>query len=189
MMLTRIVFIAALAAAWLVSCKKAEQPPATAEKGGAGMALMLTSSAFEDGAAIPRKFTCDGEDKSPPLTWTGIPEGTKSLALICDDPDAPMGTWVHWVVWNIPPSAPGLPEGVPAEGVLPGGIKQGLNSWPRTGYGGPCPPPGKPHRYYFKLYALNADLVLPDTTNKAGLEFAVKDKILAEVRLMGTYGR
>lgn len=188
-MLNRIAWFAALVAALLVSCKKAEKPPETAERGAADMALVLTSSAFADGAAIPRKFTCDGEDVSPPLTWAGIPEGTKSLALICDDPDAPMGTWVHWVVWGIPPSAPGLPEAVPPDSVLPGGIKQGLNSWPRTGYGGPCPPPGDPHRYYLKLYALNADLTLPATANKAGLEHAMKGLIIAETKLMGVYSR
>ena len=153
------------------------------------MALTIASTAFTDGAAIPKKYTCDGQDLSPPLAWTGVPEGTKSLALICDDPDAPMGTWVHWVLWGLPPSAPALPEGAPPTGTLPGGIQQGMNSWPKVGYGGPCPPPGKPHRYFFKLYALDATLTLPDNTDKGGLERAMKGHILASAQIMGTYGR
>ncbi|MBU0507708.1 YbhB/YbcL family Raf kinase inhibitor-like protein [bacterium] len=153
------------------------------------MALVIASDVFQNGAAIPKKFTCDGQDKSPPLKWSGVPENAKSLALICDDPDAPMGTWTHWVLWNMPPSTPSLPEGVPPDSILPGGIRQGLNSWPKSGYGGPCPPPGKPHRYLFTLFVLDAELELPVGANKAGLEAAMKGHILAQAEVMGTYAR
>ena len=178
-----------LALILLAGCKKAEKPSEGTEKGATGMALMIKSDAFEDGSAIPKKFTCDGQDKSPALSWSGVPDGTKSLALICDDPDAPMGTWTHWVLWGLPPSAPSLPEGVPPDSLLPGGIHQGLNSWPKSGYGGPCPPPGKPHRYYFRLYALDVMPDLPQNSNKAGLENAMKGHIMAQAHVMGTYGR
>ncbi|MFZ5434326.1 MAG: YbhB/YbcL family Raf kinase inhibitor-like protein [Calditrichota bacterium] len=186
----RFLLTTALALVLLAGCKKAEKPsPVVEEKGATGMALVIKSNAFENGATIPKKYTCDGQDLSPPLSWTGIPEETKSLALICDDPDAPMGTWTHWVLWGLPPSAPALPEGVPADSVLPGGMYQGLNSWPKAGYGGPCPPPGKPHRYFFKLYALDNVPELPTSANKAGLENAMKGHILDEAQVMGTYGR
>lgn len=153
------------------------------------MAFTIKSNAFENGATIPKKFTCDSTDLSPPLAWSGAPEGTKCFALICDDPDAPMGTWVHWVLWGLPPSTTSLPEGVPTDSTLASGAKQGMNSWPRVGYGGPCPPPGKPHRYFFKLYALDTTLTLPSSANKAKLEEAMKEHILAETQVMGTYGR
>jgi Raf kinase inhibitor-like YbhB/YbcL family protein len=153
------------------------------------MTFTIETSAFENGATIPKQYTCDGDDISPPLTWNGAPEGTKSFALICDDPDAPMGTWVHWVLWGLPPDTMGLLEDVPTDSALPGGTKQGLNSWPHAGYGGPCPPPGKPHRYYFKLYALDTVLTLPAETNKAQLMEAMKNHILSETQIMGTYGR
>ncbi len=153
------------------------------------MTFTMKTSAFEDGATIPKKYTCDGEDISPPLSWSGAPEGTKSFALICDDPDAPMGTWVHWILWGLPPDTMGLLEDVPPDSALAIGAKQGLNSWPRVGYGGPCPPPGKPHRYYFKLYALDVMPALPLETNKAQLMEAMKTHILAEAQVMGTYGR
>jgi Raf kinase inhibitor-like YbhB/YbcL family protein len=153
------------------------------------MAMTISSNAFREGEAIPRHFTCDGEDVSPPLSWIEVPKEARSLALICDDPDAPAGTWVHWVLWNLPPSTPTLPEGVPKEARLPGGIQQGKNSWPRTGYNGPCPPPGKPHRYFFKLYALDTELSLPDGGGKSAVENAMKGHILAQAQLIGTYGR
>jgi len=175
-----------------VACKRVETQVEKAETGRKeveAMALQIESSAFEDGATIPKKYTCDGDDRSPALSWTGVPDGTKSFALICDDPDAPMGTWVHWVLWDLPPDTVSLLEGVPADSQLAVGAKQGLNSWPRVGYGGPCPPPGKPHRYYFKLYALDAELNLPSSTNKAALEKAMKGHILAEAQVMGKYGR
>jgi Raf kinase inhibitor-like YbhB/YbcL family protein len=154
------------------------------------MSLVLTSLAFAAGAAIPPRFTCQGADVSPPLAWSGAPEGAKSLALIVDDPDAPdprapKMTWVHWVLYNLPLGAKGLPEGV-APSALPPGTREGTNDWKRTGYGGPCPPIGR-HRYFFKLYALDA--VLPDLgkPNKAKLEAAMKGHVLAHAELIGTY--
>ncbi len=156
------------------------------------MALTLTSSAFAAGGEIPRQYTCDGRDVAPPLAWTGVPEGTRSLALIVDDPDAPdpkapKTTWVHWVLYNIPPSTTSLPEGVTSRD-LPQGTREGLNDWKRTGYGGPCPPIGR-HRYFHKLYALDA--VLPDlgTPTKAKAEAAMAEHILATAELVGTYQR
>jgi Raf kinase inhibitor-like YbhB/YbcL family protein len=152
------------------------------------MALTLTSTAFAHGAAIPKLYTCEGKDVSPPLSWSGLPEGTKSLALIVDDPDAPdpaapRMTWVHWVMHNIPPEAKGLAEDVKN---LPAGTLEGLNDWKRTGYGGPCPPIGR-HRYFFKLYAL--DTLLPDLKrpNKAALEKAMEGHVLGKAELVGTY--
>ncbi len=165
---------------------------AQTQKGGSAVALKIKSPAFSHKEEIPAQYTCDGEDISPALEWSGPPEGTKSLALIVDDPDAPdpaapMMTWVHWVLYNIPPSATGLPEGVKSQD-LPGGTKEGLNDWKRTGYGGPCPPIGR-HRYFHKLYAL--DVVLPDLRkpSKVKLEKALEGHILAEVELIGTYKR
>jgi Raf kinase inhibitor-like YbhB/YbcL family protein len=146
--------------------------------------------AFAAGAAIPPRFTCQGADVSPPLAWSRAPEGAKSLALIVDDPDAPdprapKMTWVHWVLYNLPVTAKGLSEGV-APTALPAGTREGTNDWKRTGYGGPCPPIGR-HRYFFKLYALDA--VLPDLgkPNKAKLEAAMKGHVLAQAELIGTY--
>lgn len=185
----RLIPILALTLILAAACKKAEVPPQVAEEGVKTMALKIESDAFAHQTAIPKKFTCDGNDVSPPLKWSGVPEAAKSLALICDDPDAPMGTWTHWVLWNMPPSTPGLPEGVPPDSVLPGGIHQGKNSWPKSGYGGPCPPPGKPHRYFFKLFALDSELDLPVIANQAGLENAMRGHILAQAEMYGTYGR
>jgi Raf kinase inhibitor-like YbhB/YbcL family protein len=173
-----------------LSCKGSPPPKAAADqKGAAGMEMKITSAAFIDGARIPKKYSCEGQDISPPLNWTGVPQNAKSLALICDDPDAPAGIWTHWVLWNMPPSTPSLPEGVPTDAMLPGGIKQGQNSWPTTGYKGPCPPPGKAHGYQFKLFALDSELNLPDKADKAALETAMKGHILAQARIIGTYGR
>ncbi len=156
------------------------------------MSLTITSPAFVDNGEIPAKCTCDGKDISPPLAWSGLPGGTKSLALIVDDPDAPdpaapKMTWVHWVLYNIPPGATGLPEGVKSA-ELPKGTKEGLNDWKRAGYGGPCPPIGR-HRYFHKLYAL--DVVLPDLgrAGKQEVEKAMKGHILASAELVGTYKR
>lgn len=156
------------------------------------MTMMLTSTVFFQGGMIPQRYTCDGQDVSPPLVWSGLPAGTKSLVLIVDDPDAPdpaapRMTWVHWVLYNIPPATTGLPEGIPAK-ALPLGTLQGLNDWQRTGYGGPCPPIGR-HRYFYKLYAL--DTVLPDLGRpaKAALEKAMQGHILGHAELMGQYQR
>ena len=150
--------------------------------------MEIKSSAFSSGEMIPAKYTCDGADFSPPLEWTAGPAGTKSFALICDDPDAPMGTWVHWVVYDIPPTATMLAEGVAREKELPGGGTQGVNDFRRIGYGGPCPPGGT-HRYFFKLYALDVVLGLKPGITKDQLLKAMKGHILAEAQLMGTYKR
>ena len=154
------------------------------------MALSLSSPVFEQNGSIPKLYTCQGKDISPALSWSGLPDGTKSIALIVDDPDAPdpaapKRTWVHWVLYNIPPTATGLPEAVNATG-LPSGTRQGRNDWDRTGYGGPCPPIGR-HRYFHKLYAL--DVVLQDLKQptKATLLEAMKGHILEQVELVGTY--
>ena len=153
------------------------------------MIMQLTSKAFQEGATIPVKYTCDAQNVSPPLAWTGTPPGTKSLALIADDPDAPGGTWVHWVVFNMPASTVELPEDTPKSQFLPGGAGQGLNDFRRLGYGGPCPPPGKPHRYFFKLYALDTELALKPGASKKDVERGMDKHILAQAQLMGTYKR
>jgi len=152
------------------------------------MAIQLTSTAFSDGTMIPKRFTCDGEDLSPPLSWSGLPTGTRSLALICDDPDAPVGTWDHWVLFNIPATVTGLPENVPATASLDDGSVHGNNSWERPGYGGPCPPGGT-HRYFFKLYALDTELNLKTGATKSQLVKAMEGHILDQVQLMGKYRR
>lgn len=152
------------------------------------MQLALTSPAFTHGQPIPRKYTCDGEDVSPPLSWTGVPPDAKSLALIADDPDAPVGTWVHWVLFDIPPDKGGLPEHVPATAESDGAGVHGSNSWQHLGYGGPCPPGGT-HRYFFKLYALDTLLALPTGAGKAQLLSAMEGHVLARTELMGTYQR
>ncbi len=153
------------------------------------MTIRLTSSAFSEGAPIPAMHTCDGRDLSPPLKWSNIPPGTKSFALVCDDPDAPVGIWVHWVLYGLPGSATELQEGLPTAETLVNGAKQGLNDFRRVGYGGPCPPGGSPHRYFFKLYALNAELDLLPKATKKNLLRAMEGHILAEGHLMGTYQR
>jgi Raf kinase inhibitor-like YbhB/YbcL family protein len=153
------------------------------------MAFELSSSAFKDGDSIPRRYTCEEEDLSPPLHWTVPPAATKSFVLIADDPDAPAGTWVHWVLYNVPLDLRGLSEAIPTEEQVLDGALQGLNDFKRIGYGGPCPPPGKPHRYYFKLYALDAVLTLKPRATKARVLEACKGHILAEAHLMGRYGR
>jgi hypothetical protein len=156
------------------------------------MKLPIASTAFSEGQPIPAKYSCEGSDISPPLKWIpqgGTPGTIKSFALITDDPDAPMGTWVHWVLYDLPPNTTELPEDVAKTQVISGGAKQGLNSWPRLGYGGPCPPPGKPHRYFFKLYALDAMLDLKPGATKKDLLKAMEGHVLAEGQLMGTYQR
>jgi Raf kinase inhibitor-like YbhB/YbcL family protein len=152
------------------------------------MTLELTSPAFAQGQPIPVKYTCKGEDISPALAWGDPPAGTQSFALIMDDPDAPVGTWVHWVLFNIPASARGLPEAFPADASLPDGSLSGKNSWGRTGYGGPCPPSGT-HRYFFKLYALDETLAINPGADKGELEKAMVGHILASAELMGTFSK
>ncbi len=151
--------------------------------------MNLTSTAFGNGRPIPAKHTGEGADVSPPLSWDGAPAGTKSFALICDDPDAPMGTWVHWVIYDLPADTRGFPDSVPAEPTLANGARQGLNDSHHVGYSGPMPPPGRPHHYFFKLYALDTELTLPPRATKAALLRAMEGHILAEARLMGTYQR
>jgi len=160
-----------------------------ARPGGAAMAFRLESSAFASGATIPRKHACDGEDRSPPLAWTDPPAGTKSFALVCDDPDAPAGTWVHWVLYGVPAGATSLPEGVPPTLALDDGSRQGTNDFQKPGYGGPCPPRGGAHRYYFRLYALDTELNLAAGVKRHQLEAAMKGHILAQTELIGTYQR
>jgi Raf kinase inhibitor-like YbhB/YbcL family protein len=152
------------------------------------MGLTLTSSAFKDGEMIPRRYTCDGEDISPDLQWSGTPEATRSLAIICEDPDAPVGTWVHWVLFNLPADIRGLSEAVSAHPTLENGAVQGKNDWARFGYGGPCPPSGT-HRYVFTLYALDVPLDLKSGATKSGVLEAMQGHILAESRITGTYRR
>ncbi len=152
------------------------------------MAIQIESSAFKYGDFIPSKYTCDGINVSPPLKWSDIPEGTKSIALICDDPDAPIGDWVHWVLYNIPPETRELNENIPNERTLKDGSIHGLNDWKKYGYGGPCPPSGT-HRYFFKIYALDTKLNLSPGATKKHLLDAMSGHILASGELMGKYQR
>jgi Raf kinase inhibitor-like YbhB/YbcL family protein len=151
--------------------------------------MELKSLAFQNGADIPRKHTCDAEDVSPVLRWDNVPAGTKAFALIVDDPDAPVGTWVHWVIYDLPSETKELAEGTAKSEILEHGAKQGANDFRRVGYGGPCPPPGSPHRYLFKLYALDATTNLKPRAAKQQLLDAIKGHILGEAQLMGRYGR
>jgi Raf kinase inhibitor-like YbhB/YbcL family protein len=153
------------------------------------MAFTLQSTAFSSGGKISSRYTCDGANLSPALNWDGVPAGTQSLALIADDPDAPAGAWTHWILWNIPAQATALPEGLPQAEVLDNGARQGRNDSRRIGYGGPCPPPGKPHRYFFKLYALDARLDVKAGAGRSELEAAMKQHVLSWAEWMGTYRR
>ena len=146
------------------------------------MTFALISSAFTEGGPIPREHTCDGKDAAPPLAWSGAPAGVETFALIADDPDAPGRVWVHWVLFNLPGTAAALPESL-AE------AEQGRNDFKRAGYGGPCPPPGKPHRYVFKLYALDAVLSLKAGATKADVERAIQGHVLGTAQLIGVYAR
>jgi hypothetical protein len=179
--------LAGIAATGWVAGNLAGAEPRQMEKEESTM--KLTSSAFVEGQPIPANHTCDGTDVSPPLHWSAAPTGTRSFALICDDPDAPVGTWVHWVIYGLPATAGELPEMVAPTESLPNGARQGLNDFRRVGYGGPCPPPGGPHRYFFKLYALDIELPLKPRANKLDLVRAMAGHILAETQLMGTYQR
>jgi Raf kinase inhibitor-like YbhB/YbcL family protein len=161
--------------------------PATAGP-ARGDGMKISSPAFVEGALIPGRYTCDGEDISPPLQWTAAPPETATLALVADDPDAPLGTWVHWVVFDLPAATMGLPEGVPAQPALEGGGVQGVTSFRKVGYGGPCPPSGT-HRYYFRLYALDTSMALSSNATAADLRAAMQGHVLAEATLMGRYRR
>jgi len=174
----------------LLGCAE-EASVAETKQGGKAMAITVTSTAFAQGKPIPKRHTGEGEDLSPALAWMGVPEGTKEIVLICDDPDAPTAEpWVHWVIYRIPPTATGLPEAVPKQEKLPDGSKQGKNSWPRLGYNGPMPPPGHgTHRYFFKVYALDALTDLEPGATKRDVLKAIDGHIVAEGELMGTYER
>jgi len=184
----KVFLTAVLALAVLTACGGAKEPAVEPEK-GAAILLEVTSTAFEEGSTIPAEYTCDGPNLSPPLSWSAPPAGTQSQALICDDPDAPAGTWVHWVLYDLPPEATELPEGLPPDEELAAGGTQGANDSKKVGYGGPCPPKGSDHRYFFKLYALDTELNLsPGATKKELLE-AMEGHILAQGQLMGRYQR
>jgi hypothetical protein len=152
------------------------------------MDIKITSSAFQDGGLIPAKYTCDGADVSPPLQWDNVPQGAKSIALICDDPDAPMGTFVHWVIFGLPAETRQLAEKVAADKTLPSGARQGTSGFGRVGYGGPCPPSGT-HRYFFKIYALDTTLDLPAGARKSDLLKVMQGHILGQGQLIGKYKR
>lgn len=152
--------------------------------------MRLTSEGFKEGGMLPPRFTCDGAGVSPPLDWEDVPDGTQAFALICEDPDAPNGVFTHWVLFNLPPRNRELVEGVPKDAVLSIGARQGINSFGNMGYGGACPPPSdREHRYFFKLYALDADLALKPGAKKEELLDAMADHILAEAQLIGRYKR
>lgn len=161
--------------------------PAGTKDPSASMAL--SSPSFPNAGNIQKQFTCDGADLSPKLSWTDPPAGAKSFALLVDDPDAPAGNWNHWTAWNLPSTLRSLSEGVPKTAQLPDGTAQGKNDFRKPGYNGPCPPPGKPHRYYFKLFALDTKLELQPNSGKRDLEGAMKGHILAQADWMGRYGR
>ena len=160
------------------------QPAAPTE-----LTIKLTSDAFAEGTDIPEQFTCDGDDVSPALAWSGVPRGTQSIALIADDPDAPGGTWVHWVLFGVPRNASELEEAMPSGGVTALGAKHGKNSFGKRAYGGPCPPQGGPHRYFFKLFALDAEPELEPGASKQDLIEAMDGHVLAQGQLMGRYKR
>jgi Raf kinase inhibitor-like YbhB/YbcL family protein len=183
----RGIIVAAMVALILFGLKSASGEEA--KKGEAPTSITVTSPVFQQGGSIPAKYTCDGSDISPPLKWGGAPAGTKSFALICDDPDAPAGTWVHWVLFNIRANVSELGEKLEANGTLPGGAIQGTNSFSKIGYGGPCPPSGKAHRYFFKLYALDTEIALKPGATKPELLRAMEKHILAQGQLMGAYQR
>jgi Raf kinase inhibitor-like YbhB/YbcL family protein len=160
-----------------------------ASAAGGNMAFSISSSDFQNGGDIPKKFTCDGADGSPELSWSELPAGTQTLALIADDPDAPGGTFTHWVLFNLPAAVSNLGANVSKVDELPNGARQGRNGFRKIGYGGPCPPPGKPHRYFFKLYALDQKLDLRAGASKEELEKAMAGHTLAKAEIVGKYGR
>jgi Raf kinase inhibitor-like YbhB/YbcL family protein len=187
----RFALIALLLWPALGGCSRSSSPPerqSTNPPKGGQSAMQITSSAFKDGQPIPRQYTCDGVNISPPLEWNGTPKSARTIAIIADDPDAPAGTWVHWVVYNLPADNIGLVENLPPTENLQAGGFQGKNDFQKIGYGGPCPPSGT-HRYFFKVYALDSELPLKGAATKADLEPAMQGHIVAQAQLMGTYGR
>ena len=177
--------LACLAGVAVTLLAQSEPPKTTA----ASASLIITSPSFAAGGSIPAKYSCEGANVSPALEWSGTPPAAKSLALICEDPDAPAGTWTHWVLFNLPASTTALPEKMDTAPTLPSGAKQGTNDFQKTGYGGPCPPPGKPHRYFFRLYALNTELALKPGATRKDLLRAMEHHVVAEGQLVGTYQR
>ena len=175
----------------LVSPGRSAVAPTTVDlipRGGYAMSFEIHTNAFSEGGMIPKKYTCDGGDVSPELRWSNAPSGAQSFALIADDPDAPVGTWTHWIAWNIPASDAKLPEGIPKTENLHDGIRQGKNDFKRIGYGGPCPPPGRPHRYFFKLYALGIQLDIKAGASRSELEQSMKGHVLGKAEVMRNYG-
>jgi hypothetical protein len=183
----RAVILMMMAAALLCSCRGTDETGTTGRE-DAKMAITVTSTAFEDGGTIPVRYTCDGGNVSPPLSWSGGPDGVESVALICDDPDAPRGTFVHWVLFNLPPTTTSLDVDVSREELIPGSPRQGKNSAGKIGYTGPCPPSGT-HRYYFKVYALDTVLEVAPGITKEELVDAMEGHIVAQGQLMGRYSR
>jgi hypothetical protein len=177
-------WLMAMAAGWSCVCAAQDAP-----RGKKVAVMKITSVAFTEGRAIPVKYTCSGADSSPPLKWSGAPPGTKSFALIADDPDAPGGTWTHWVVCDMPAVVKELAEDTPKSQFLGNGGRQGMNDFHRPGYGGPCPPPGKAHRYFFKIYALDTMLGLPTGANKQDVLSRMQGHLLAQGQIMGTFER
>jgi Raf kinase inhibitor-like YbhB/YbcL family protein len=171
----------------LAACQR-EGNQRTAQKKEITLTMKLTSSAFQNGSSIPHKYTCDGEDVSPQMQWGDVPTGAQSFVLICDDPDAPGGTWTHWVIYNIPAQVRELGEAVPKSDTLSNGALQGLNDFKRVGYGGPCPPSGS-HRYFFRLSVLDLSLKLQPRAARAEVEQAMAGHVVASGELMGTYRR
>lgn len=153
------------------------------------MTMQVKSSAFAEGAAIPKLYSCEDQDVSPELVWSGAPKGTQSFALIVDDPDAPAGTWVHWLIWNLPATVSSLPQDLPKNEQLENGARQGKNDFRKLGYNGPCPPAGKVHRYYFRLYALDSKVDLPAGSGRPDLDKAIAGHTLAQGEYMGTFKR
>lgn len=177
-----------LTSAFVFLCAGPANSSRATKAGGAIMEITITSSAFSQGGMIPAEYTCDGSDISPPLSWSDVPDSTESLAIICDDPDAPVGIWVHWVLFDIPSGTRELPRDIPPDKILESGAKHGINDFKKYGYGGPCPPEGT-HRYYFKIYALNKKIALQPGISKTELLKKMEGHIVAEGRLMGTYRR
>ncbi len=186
-MLKNVVVLLIMPLLLFYSCKDSEQTNSEAA-GGKKMEIKITSSAFAEGGMIPSKYTCDGSKISPPLQWDVVPEDTKSIALICDDPDAPIGTFVHWVIFGLPAETGELEENIPPDKTLPNGAKQGTNGFGRIGYGAPCPPGGT-HRYFFKVYALDMELNLAAGATKSDLLNAMEGHILGQGQLIGKYKR
>jgi len=185
----RLILLVITTLVFLIPAAGCGSSPAASPEGETDMSIQVSSTVFDEGDTIPKDYTCDGKDISPPLNWSGVPDSTQSFVLISDDPDAPVGTWVHWVLFDIPADLSGLPEGVPKSPSVARVGTQGNNDFRKMGYNGPCPPRGKPHRYFFKLYALDIELNLEPGATKAAVEKAMGDHILSEGQVVGKYGR